>query len=252
MLQSNANPRSRIGGTRDGLASRGVAPTVLSGAALGHDRVRDGTGWGQRAHGHGCPRPPNKGSVRLPNGTPTVPRHTLNPVSRFLARAPHTIFHHNPSCTESPALPWNGDRRQRTLRVSDQVLPTPSHQREQHSPGREPPRPTRSSDGNRGLDDSRVRECPPSTIRTARLRSVARLPPAAYRPGRLPGVLPVETVGKLVLGRDSRLDAFSGSPVRTWLPSGAGCPTTGPPAVRPARSSRTRASAPQLPNARGG
>ena len=27
----------------------------------------------------------------------------------------------------------------------------------------------------------------------------------------------------LVLGRDSRLDAFSGSPVRTWLPSDAGC-----------------------------
>ena len=33
-------------------------PTVLSGAALGHDRVRDGTGWGQRALGHGRPSPP--------------------------------------------------------------------------------------------------------------------------------------------------------------------------------------------------
>ncbi|MCC2627403.1 MAG: hypothetical protein K0S14_1053, partial [Thermomicrobiales bacterium] len=32
----------RVGGARGGLASRGVAPTVLSGAALGHDRVRDG------------------------------------------------------------------------------------------------------------------------------------------------------------------------------------------------------------------
>src|SRR5215204_6126409 len=31
---------------------------------------------------------------------------------------------------------------------------------------------------------------PPSTIRTARLQSVARGPPAAYQPGHLPGVLP--------------------------------------------------------------
>ena len=50
------------------------------------------------------------------------------------------------------------------------------------------------------------------------------------------------------MGRDSRLDAFSGSPGRTWLPSAAGCPTTGPPAVRPPRSSRTRGSPPQPPN----
>jgi hypothetical protein len=30
-------------------------PTVLSGAAVGHDRVRDGTGWGHRALGHEPP-----------------------------------------------------------------------------------------------------------------------------------------------------------------------------------------------------
>ena len=48
-----------VGGVRGGLASRGVAPTVLSGAALGHDRVRDGTGWGQHALGHGHPPPPS-------------------------------------------------------------------------------------------------------------------------------------------------------------------------------------------------
>jgi hypothetical protein len=54
-------------------------------------------------------------------------------------------------------------------------------------------------------------------------------------------------VGMLVLGRDSRLDAFSGSPVRTWLPSAAAPATTGAPAVRPPRSSRTRGSPPQHP-----
>ena len=44
---------SRRGGARSGLASHGVAPAVLSGAALGHDRVRDGSGWSQNALGHG-------------------------------------------------------------------------------------------------------------------------------------------------------------------------------------------------------
>jgi hypothetical protein len=48
------------GGARDGLASHRAAPAVLSGAAAGHDRVRDGTGWGHRALGHGRPRPPNQ------------------------------------------------------------------------------------------------------------------------------------------------------------------------------------------------
>ncbi len=32
-------------------------------------------------------------------------------------------------------------------------------------------------------------QCPPSAIRTARLQSIARLPPAAYQPGSLPGAL---------------------------------------------------------------
>ena len=45
------------GGARSGLASHGVAPAVLSGAAVGHDRVRDGTGWGHRALGHETPPP---------------------------------------------------------------------------------------------------------------------------------------------------------------------------------------------------
>ncbi len=46
--------------------------------------------------------------------------------------------------------------------------------------------------------------------------------------------------GGLVLREVSRLDAFSGYPVRTWLPSDATGVTTGAPEVRPSRSSRTR------------
>ena len=42
--------------------------------------------------------------------------------------------------------------------------------------------------------------CPPSAIRTGRLRSVARRPPPAYRPGRLPGALPAFSSGGARLG----------------------------------------------------
>jgi hypothetical protein len=57
--------------------------------------------------------------------------------------------------------------------------------------------------------------------------------------------------GGLISGGASRLDAFSGYPVRTWLPGNATGVTTGTPAVRPPRSSRTRGSFPQASNAHG-
>ena len=46
--------------------------------------------------------------------------------------------------------------------------------------------------------------------------------------------------GYLILRQASRLDAFSGYPFRTWLSCCAVGTTTGPPEVRPSRSSRTR------------
>ena len=49
-VRSSGNEVLRCG--RDGLASHAVAGAVLSGAALGHDPVRDGTGWSQGALGH--------------------------------------------------------------------------------------------------------------------------------------------------------------------------------------------------------
>ena len=72
-------------------------------------------------------------------------------------------------------------------------------------------------------------------IRTARLRPL----PILY-------LRPIDVMvyhgprGGLVLRGASRLDAFSGYPVRTWLPSCATGVTTGAPEVRPSRSSRTR------------
>ena len=53
-------------------------------------------------------------------------------------------------------------------------------------------------------------------------------------------------------GGTSRLDAFSVYSFRTWLPGDAIGMTAGTPVVRPARSSRTKASSPQISYARAG
>lgn len=53
-------------------------------------------------------------------------------------------------------------------------------------------------------------------------------------------------LGNLILRGASRLDAFSAYPVRSWLPSYAPGGTTGTPAERPSRSSRTKDSSSQI------
>ena len=58
--------------------------------------------------------------------------------------------------------------------------------------------------------------------------------------------------GYLILRGASRLDAFSVYPFQTWLPCYAIGMTTDTPAVRPARSSRTKASSFQISYARAG
>ena len=77
------------------------------------------------------------------------------------------------------------------------------------------------------------------------------LPPLPYLPCSLQGVL-LPKEGYLILRGASRLDAFSVYPFRTWLPGDAIGMTAGTPAVRPARSSRTKASSPQISYARAG
>ena len=59
-------------------------------------------------------------------------------------------------------------------------------------------------------------------------------------------------IGGLILGRVSHLDAFSASHFRSWLPGNAPGGTTGTPAERPTRSSRTKVSSPQTSSARAG
>ncbi len=82
--------------------------------------------------------------------------------------------------------------------------------------------------------------------------AVARLPPPSSR--QVVFLWPYLRrigVGGLVLGWASRLDAFSASPDRPWLPGNAPGGTTGTPAGRPSRSSRTREGSPQASYAHG-
>ena len=59
-------------------------------------------------------------------------------------------------------------------------------------------------------------------------------------------------MGYLILRGASRLDAFSVYPVQTWLPGRELRSSTGTPAVRPPRSSRTKGSSSQISSAYAG
>ena len=59
-------------------------------------------------------------------------------------------------------------------------------------------------------------------------------------------------MGYLILRGASRLDAFSVYPFQTWLPGHGLSNPTGPPAVRPSRSSRTKDSSSQISYAHAG
>ncbi len=91
------------------------------------------------------------------------------------------------------------------------------------------------------------------SISTGRLHALPRVHRHAYPRGGLPRTLrSLKDSGALILGGASRLDAFSGYPVRTWLPGDALGRTTGTPEVRPFRSSRTRNSSFQITYAHSG
>ena len=59
-------------------------------------------------------------------------------------------------------------------------------------------------------------------------------------------------MGYLILRGASRLDAFSVYPCQTWLPGHELSSSTGTPAVRPSRSSRTKDSSSQISYAHAG
>src|SRR3712207_4275109 len=86
----------------------------------------------------------------------------------------------------------------------------------------------------------------PSTISTAQLNVLPRVHLRPIQRVVCPRSYPVIPVGNLILRPASRLDAFSAYPFRSWLPGTAVGTTTGTPADRPPRSSRTRGSSSQV------
>ena len=112
-------------------------------------------------------------------------------------------------------------------------------------------------EGGRRMVETRLREreysVKPSAISTAKL--LKPLPALHLRPIEQVVYLrpyQVNPVGGLILRRASHLDAFSAYPYRTQLPGGAPGGTTGTPAVRPPRSSRTGGGSSQASCARDG
>jgi len=66
------------------------------------------------------------------------------------------------------------------------------------------------------------------------------------------GPYSLKGMGSLISRWASRLDAFSGYPIQTWLISDALGRTTDAPEVCSSRSSRTRDDSSQAPSAHGG
>jgi hypothetical protein len=80
--------------------------------------------------------------------------------------------------------------------------------------------------------------------RTSQLRRLRGVHLSPLNPVVYWGPYQLKAGGGAILGSVSRLDAFSASPVRTWLPGDAPGGTAYTPAVRPPRSSRTRGGSP--------
>ena len=92
----------------------------------------------------------------------------------------------------------------------------------------------------------------PSTFSTGQLHALPRLHPPPIKLVVSQRSYLVKPMGNLVSGKASRLDAFSGYPNRRSLLSYATGAATDTRALRPCRSSRTRHSSPQIPNAHSG
>ena len=89
--------------------------------------------------------------------------------------------------------------------------------------------------------------CAPERVRAISTARLCASPRLHLRPIYV--VVSDGPIGDLILGGASCLDAFSTYPVRTRIPGGAAGATTGSPAVRPTRSSRTSVGSPQISHA---
>ena len=92
----------------------------------------------------------------------------------------------------------------------------------------------------------------PRAISTGQLNALLRLHRPPIDVVVFHGPYSLEVMGNLISRWASRLDAFSGYPIQTWLISSALGRTTDTPEVCSSRSSRTRDDSSQVPNAHGG
>src|SRR5918999_2041938 len=92
----------------------------------------------------------------------------------------------------------------------------------------------------------------PRAISTGPLNALPRLHVPPINVVVSHGSYSLKGMGSLISRWASRLDAFSGYPIRTWLISGAVGTTTDTPEVRSLRSSRTRSDSSQASSAHGG
>ena len=92
----------------------------------------------------------------------------------------------------------------------------------------------------------------PRAISTGQLNALLRLHRPPIHVVVFHGPYSLEVMGNLISRWASRLDAFSGYPIQTWLISSALGRTTDTPEVRSSRSSRTRDDSSQVPSAHGG
>src|SRR5439155_7461204 len=92
----------------------------------------------------------------------------------------------------------------------------------------------------------------PRAISTGQLNALLRLHRRPIDVVVSHGPYFLEGMGSLISRWASRLDAFSGYPVQTWLISSAAGATTDTPEVCSLRSSRTRSDSSQASSAHGG
>src|SRR5215210_17717 len=92
----------------------------------------------------------------------------------------------------------------------------------------------------------------PRAISTGPLNALLRLHVPPINVVVSHGPYSLEGMGSLISRWASRLDAFSGYPIQTWLISSAAGATTDTPEVCSSRSSRTRDDSSQTSSAHGG
>ena len=200
-----------LGGPGGGRLSRGLGRSIM-GAGGFHGRVRDGIGWVTLRQGHQVGQALRSGARARRSARPLGQVRGWGCVRAGCGREAGVAGWQAPRA-------WTGARRRWAgggMRADMVCCAVPRFGRAYRA------------------------------IRTGRLSALPRVHPR-----------PIDVMvshgprGDLVSREVSRLDAFSGYPVRTWLPGRAAGATTGAPEVRPPRSSRTGGSASQVSNTHG-